>query len=218
MLRRMRFFFFFFPPISAICRVFLIALSIFSYSNLYVIFWTHSEESALSLRPLVFDSIWFVDYFLSRCSFSMTLDIKRPHLNSAIETLTVTINKIQFESVLIFVESFFLDSSICVKTKLSVAYDWNHKKMQLSHRITVISSSCSRDSWETYQTASPRKRMATDNAVNRKKLGFPITTLIAPVTPLSTLFICYQALSATDDSCYGRVRCIKDCSSMWKYS
>lgn len=41
-----------------------------------------------------------------------------------------------------------------------------------------------------------------DNAVNRKKLGFPMTTLIAPVTPLSTLSICYPALFGADDSCY----------------
>lgn len=40
-----------------------------------------------------------------------------------------------------------------------------------------------------------------DNAVDRKKLGFPMTILIAPVTPLSTLSICYPALSTTDDSC-----------------
>lgn len=42
-----------------------------------------------------------------------------------------------------------------------------------------------------------------DNAVDRKKLGFPMTTLIASVTPLSTLSICYRALSAADDLCYG---------------
>lgn len=41
-----------------------------------------------------------------------------------------------------------------------------------------------------------------DNAVDRKKLGFPMTILIAPVTPLSTLSICYPALSTADDSCY----------------
>lgn len=37
-----------------------------------------------------------------------------------------------------------------------------------------------------------------DNAVDRKKLGFPMTTLIAPVIPLSTLSICYRALFAAD--------------------
>jgi len=39
--------------------------------------------------------------------------------------------------------------------------------------------------------------------MDRKKLGFPMTTLIAPVTPLLTLSIYYRVLSAADDLCYG---------------
>lgn len=59
-----------------------------------------------------------------------------------------------------------------------------------------------------------------DNAVDRKKLGFPMTALIIPVTPLSMLSICYRALFAADDLCYKSSmyqQKWKDCSLMWKY-